>query len=250
MNDRNPQPRRRRFRISLRVLLILTALIAVLFGYLGRLVHEGRRHQVASKKLAELRCLVERSYFERQPVQKTPNGTIMKSVSTLPKWIDGTFIEHSMRRITSVFITTDTPIEDAIAILSELQSVPSISVQRDARIKTSDLKQLLSQVRVESLYISNAKLDRGHLEFLSQEGLTWLCVARTQFSDPAIEDLPLSLTYFDATRTRITDEGLSSFTRLTNLKTLKLYRTPTSHAAIDQLRKQMPWCDIGWEPLK
>jgi hypothetical protein len=76
---------------------------------------------------------------------------------------------------------------------------------------------------------------------LNQPGLTWLCLAHTQFSDPAIQDLPASLEYFNATRTRITDRGLSGFVRLKHLKELKLRRTPTSEEAVEQLRGEMPW---------
>jgi hypothetical protein len=87
------------------------------------------------------------------------------------------------------------------------------------------------------------------MDWLNHDGLVWLCVRRTQFSNPAIEDLRQSLQYLNATRTRISDHGLQSFVRLDNLRILNLRRTPTSESAIDALRAQMPWCVIEWEPL-
>jgi len=96
---------------------------------------------------------------------------------------------------------------------------------------------------------SNAQLPRGRIPSLTSQKLTWLCVAQTQFSDPAIADLPASLIYFDATRTRISDRGLAGFVRLKRLKSLDLSRTPTSQAAIEVLRQDMPWCEVHWEPL-
>ena len=120
----------------------------------------------------------------------------------------------------------------------------------DTGIDQHLLADLMAHIRIKSLYIPSVSLPRTNITWLGKQQLSWLCVARTQFSNPAIDDLPLSLTYFDATRTRINDEGLSSFCRLKNLKSLKLLRTPTTHAAIVRLRQQMPWCKIDWEPMR
>jgi hypothetical protein len=87
------------------------------------------------------------------------------------------------------------------------------------------------------------------MPYLNQRGLTWLCLSHTQFSDAAIQDLPSSLEYFNATRTRISDRGLPGFLRLTQLQTLNLSRTPTSRQAIEELQAQMPWCKTKWERL-
>jgi hypothetical protein len=95
-----------------------------------------------------------------------------------------------------------------------------------------------------------AQLPRTRIPALNQKCLIWLCVARTEFSNPAIEDLPDSLVYFDATRTRIDDQGLKDFLRLRNLRKLVLLRTPTTEAGIDRLKATMPWCDVAWEPLQ
>ena len=113
----------------------------------------------------------------------------------------------------------------------------------------AELTRLLSHVQIQKLYIQGAQLSRQRLPFQDQENMTWLCVARTQFSNPAIDDLPLSLTFFDATRTRINDDGLERFTRLRNLKRLILRRTPTTEQGIQKLRDRMPWCRIRWESL-
>ncbi len=88
------------------------------------------------------------------------------------------------------------------------------------------------------------------MKWLNHDGLIWLCLNRTQLSDPALNNLPDTLEYFDATRTRIDDDGLNSFVRLKNLKTLDIRRTPTSENAISSLRHRMPWCEIKWEPLR
>ena len=139
-------------------------------------------------------------------------------------------------------------LESAITLLQQLGAVPNIA-SYDAKLDESQIDRLLQSVTAKTLFIQGVSLPRTRIPCLNYQPLEWICVARTQFSNPAIADLPDSLTYFDATRTRITDDGLSEFQRLKNLKTLWLRRTPTTKAAVDNLKKQMPWCKIEWEPM-
>lgn len=164
---------------------------------------------------------------------------------------DASGFSLAIRRLDRVTIrsTDDVRLDRSIALLAPIQRLKSLSFY-DTPITAVKLDRLLSSIDVSALYLSSATLPRGRLPFLHHDSLTWLCVSRTQFSNPAIADLPPTLQYLDATRTRINDQGLPALHRLHSLKTLILRRTPTTEQAVATLRDDMPWCNIRWEPLR
>ena len=52
----------------------------------------------------------------------------------------------------------------------------------------------------------------------------------------------------DLTGTQVTDEGLNYLTRLTHLKTLRLYATKITHVGVNSLHAALPNCTILWNP--
>ena len=226
---------------------------------------EGLRHQALAAELEQAACRVRMSHmdwveldteevslaFDEQGRIQQPVGTPVELQSTLPAFFEWTSLSYVVRRIQQVSLrgTTEAEFDETIATLAKVRSVDTVSVYaRDFGVE--HLSRLLQEVRVRKLYLRGMSLPREHIPVLSQEGLVWLSVCHTQFSNPAIEDLPQSLTNFDATRTRINDDGLPQFVAFKNLKSLNLRRTPTSEQAIEELRTQMPWCRIQWEPLQ
>lgn len=137
---------------------------------------------------------------------------------------------------------------DACAAIKSIRQFKTLSFY-DTGISEAVLTDLLAHIRIQQLYLRSEVVGRGRLDWLNHDGLTWLSVSRTQFSNPAIDSLPMTLRLLDATRTRINDAGLEKFIRLTNLRRLNLRRTPTSQPAVEALRKKMPWCEIQWELL-
>ena len=230
-----PTSARRRYlpvRFGLRALLFGITCIAVACAILGSRIREGYRQRALATRLE-----VDWSHYA---------GPFRKQ-STLPSWIEGSSLSMAFRRVCRVILRGN--YDEQLSVLAELGKVHDVSVYDDG-FGERELETLLSRVEIESLYIESAQLSRGRLPCLRLQRLSWLCVARTQFSNPAIDDLPTSLTYLDVTRTRITDEGLPAFIRLTQLRTLILCRTPTTAAAVQRLRHEMPWCEISWEPLQ
>ncbi len=212
---------------------------------------EGLRHGLIAKSLREQQCSVDMSHHRW--VQKDDDGIFVQGryESPLPPWIEFTPLRLQYLRIDRVTIHADTDEQIAVTkfFLKKLRGIPTLSIYSD-QFELSDLQEVLADMRVQSLYLRGMRLPRTGISVLSQDGLTWLGVMHTQFSNPAIDDLPLSLEHFDATRTRINDEGLPKFAKFTNLKKLILRRTPTTLNAIIALRKEMPWCEIDWQPLK
>ncbi len=213
---------------------------------------EGIRHEMIADALESQACSVEMSHMEW--VETGPPqafGTPTKLQSTLPVWIENTFLRLAFHRIDRVTVRCDSEeqVADAVRQLKRVSSLRTLSVY-SKRFEVDDLETVLASVRVKELYVRGMRLPRTDIPMLSHDGLNWLGVMHTQFSNSAIDSLPMSLEYLNATRTRINDEGLPKFVRLVNLRTLNLRRTPTSQAAVDALRRDMPWCEIIWEPLR
>lgn len=240
----------RRFR--LRTLLIAIACLSLALAYLTHRIHEGTRQRQVARQLADLGCFVEFSHYELVPGPSHPNPMVQvrRRQSTLPTWVEAAGLADAFRRIERVSLDRCPPenLDEAIELAGQLDHLPIVSSFR-TKLTEQQVKSLLSSVPTTALYLESSELPRGRLPCLDQARLEWLSVARTQFSDPAIADLPATLEYFDATRTRISDDGLSGFGRLKRLKKLILRRTPTTAEAVERLRSEMPWCEIDWEPL-
>jgi hypothetical protein len=175
-------------------------------------------------------------------------GTPIEERSTLPVFMERFGFATGVRRIEKITIRSRSELATALKLVKEIGEVDSISFY-ETGITQSQLSDTFDNVHVKKIYARGERLPRTSMQWLNHDGLNWLCLNRTQLSNPALKDLPDSLEYFDATRTRINDDGLNSFVRLANLKTLNLRRTPTSENAINALRQRMPWCEIKWEPL-
>lgn len=225
-------------RFQPRTRICLVGALLLLAGFAGWQVYMDWRHQSLATTLNRLGCSAD---FHRL--------VTVPGASPLVQFQDW-WTRWTARRIRYVtFRSRDKrQIREAIAVVKQLGSVDSVA-SHETGIELQQVDELLSSIRINSLFIASEVLPRTRIPAFNRQPLRWLCVARTQFSNPAIEDLPDSLTYFDATRTRVTDEGLEGFRRLRRLKTLILRRTPTTQAAIDQLAQQMPWCQIHWEPM-
>ncbi|MDC0308346.1 MAG: hypothetical protein P8M30_03875 [Planctomycetaceae bacterium] len=195
------------------------------------------------------------THYKRVPVTgptapKSPfGGTSYHDASTLPAYIDKLKLSIAVRRIKRIVINQRSNLSTVLPLLSSLEELEGLSCY-SAPLTDADIQEILRGTHVTNLSIGEVKLPRTELRWLNQEGIKFLLVRRTNFSNPAIANLPLSVQHFNAERTRINDDGLDSFVRLTNLTSLKLKRTPCTAAGIEDLRQKMPWCKIEWAPLK
>lgn len=212
---------------------------------------EGHRHATIAEQLIVARCGVEFTHTEFVPIATSRDGsrTTMREISTLHPVFEMMGLETLFRRIKHVRVYSRSFLPEALDLIKEIEDLDGVSFS-DTGITQSQLSDTFSEVRVRNLYARSEMMPRTNLGWLNHDGLQWLCLNRTQLSNPAVNDLPTSLEYFDATRTRINDDGLAGFVRLKNLKMLNLSRTPTSKQAIDKLQRQMLWCEIKWEPLQ
>jgi len=233
------QRRRRRLWPAVVVLLVL-----VLIG-LALPIFEGKRHQRIAEELEARGANVLFSHFEPVPVSG-PSGTVFVSRSALPKFMDQTGLSLAVRRIRKVSVMEPSEITAVLPLIRQIGELDQLRLFNSS-MTASQLESLLSDVRVESLDIRASILPQTGMPWLNREDLKFLVVERTNFSNPAIDDLPDSLIILNATRTRINDDGLNLFLRLKHLRVLVLSGTPCTDAGIEDLRKKMPWCKIEWE---
>ena len=250
-----------RLRWSLRVLIGVITVACVLFAWVGSLWHRGQVHEEVGTRLMRM---VHDPFPPEFQVQwsltyewkgKSSDGTVtgFGHLKGGPAWMQQTGTEPIWQRITKITLKydklSDEELETAaqeIARLGHLEELVLIGF----RLPEEHIARMVGPLRLDRLFASNAEISTGRLPWLRNTGLERLDLSWTQFSNPAIDDLPSTLVQLDLSATKIDDEGLFKFVRLRNLERLGLLDTPTSEAAIESLRKQMPWCEIDWKPLE
>lgn len=233
---------------SLRTLFGLVAICATGMGWVSYQLRVGLLHEEVCANIRELGGMVSSTRAEMVYL-----GPIAIPVTSKTQaWLKVVGAEKATTRTEKVTLhdwAKGDRLEKTIDELSRLEWFKHLSLY-GCPMNQAQLTRLLENTHVDTLYLEGMQVDRRGMPCLRNSQTRWLLLARTQFSDPGIDDLPDTLEYFDATRTRISDEGLDKFVHRTNLKKLILRRTQVTEAGVTRLRKQMPWCTISWEPLK
>ncbi len=252
--DQPDTPKRRSWRLrwSLRVLIGIVTLACVLLGWGAYYFHQGQVHEDAAKQLQQLGAEIQWKLVQIRRTTYAPFPFLTHKVKGGPAWMQAWGVEPAFQRIDRVILKSSMSPHDVDAALQQIHRLGAVKTVScfQVEIDESQFITLLESVEIETLYMDAAQLGPGNLPYLRTTNLRELTVAGSAFSDAAIDDLPQTLEYFDATRTRITDQHLAKFAERKNLQTLKLGQTHTSKTAVDKLRSQMPWCAIHWEPLE
>ncbi|PQO27077.1 hypothetical protein [Blastopirellula marina] len=251
-----PAKRSWRLRWSLRVLLVFIGLVAIGLGWISYQMRMGHLHEEVAEKLAERGWSVSWKLTQRQavPTYASPSAATSQmayvDVKRAPDWMVAIGAEPLFQRIKNVYFHKNArgKFDDFLREIERLDDIEGVSLDGIA-VSEDQLEVLLDRFNLETLAVFESSIGRRPMPFLRDSQLKWLGFSRTHLSDNVLDNLPDSLEYLDATRTRITDEGLQKLVRLKNLKELRLRRTPTSQAAIEDLKKKMPWCQIFWAPL-
>ncbi len=249
---KSTSPRRHSWRLqwSLRAFGLIVLLIAMGLMVISYWHRTGELHQDVADQLKG-HVYIEWKHEDWQWVKPKPTVGVWRRASTISPWVKEIGADMLFHRIDRVVINNldAANLRPRFDQLARLDHLPDLSLY-DCRSNEEQLAQWMASTSVEKLFAEGALLGRGRLPFLNHSTLTHLHLGRTNFSDPAIDDLPVSLQELNLRRTRITDAGLDKLVRLRNLKRLVINRTPTSKAAVDRLRLKMPWCAIQWEPLE
>jgi hypothetical protein len=280
MND-GPVKRRRWFRFSLRVLLIVVTVLCV---WLGIQVNAARRQKNALEAILKAGSTVGFDYQVTPPPTGFPVGDIdtqIEAPHTVPVWLRQIFGEDFFRTV--VMCNLDSK-AISLADFTEIANLPNLKAVglRDViilsedggvnrAIQDSDLTVLHQLGQLEVLGINRSVADGSGLAKLANpSGLKLLFFDGNPISDVGAEEIGklLSLEYLSLIEARvkdnqlkhfrtlmrlkylslrstvISDAGLVYLKTLRNLATLDLARTQVTSSGIRELQKALPNCKI------
>ncbi|PQO44787.1 hypothetical protein [Blastopirellula marina] len=260
-----------RVRWSLRAFLGMITLACMLFGWITYRFQLGKVHQDAGERLATLIAEQQEHPWNvgridvrwtLDMVQKvpdvgsntpyyrppSPNQTREVVTDNTPLWMKWTDTELAFQRIREIRIARidrGELLDDTLEQIQRLEYLDSLEFEQ-VHLASPVLSDLLTNVELRSLKISDTRCIFGDIPGLRESSLKRLTFSRVCFTNLGLDCLPESLVYLDLEGTSITDDGLEKLPRLKNLSYLNLANTRTSEAAVNELRRQMDWCEIAW----
>jgi hypothetical protein len=180
-------PRRRWFRFSLRTLLLLVAIVAVGFGWLGvkiRQAHEQRDAVAAIVKLNGIVCYDYEpgpSYGYQQPA--IPPG---------PTWLRNLLGVDFLAHADQVWLDGSFPVDE----LSRLHSLPGVRFLSISNPQNADgvLDSLAGLTQLKELNVCGMHVTDGSLVYLARlTQLKQLNLVDTQVTDERYDDLRRAL---------------------------------------------------------
>jgi hypothetical protein len=241
--------KKRRRKLTIRVMLGMAVVFAMGFAWMGRLYQNSRFQARAVDRLIE-----QSAFVKFDPRESTLVSLLPGSVEQPPTALVNLLGDDFFREVTNVS-TGPVPVlpRDKDEVLTALHSLPQLRLLRltNLQLKTSDLQVLADLPELQSLDVGRTGLDTGSMPWLRDAKLRWLRAAHTQFSDNALQNLAhcRDLQFLDLERTIVSDNGVMHLTSLPTLRYLNLKRCPVSRSTILKLAKEMPGCQIEWEPL-
>jgi hypothetical protein len=205
------KPRIRRFRFSLRTLLLIVAVVGCGFGWLGNKVRESQQQQIAAEAIRKLGGVV--AYEHDVGLAPAPG----------PEWL--------LKIVGVDFLGTPHTVwflrgQNADAGLINLQGLKLVKV-----------------LTADGTVLSDAGL--ASLQGLTQ--LTHLSLRDTQITDAGLiylHTLP-QLTHLALSRTKVTDAGLVNLHGLTQLESLYLSETQITDAGVHELTHILPKVSVS-----
>jgi hypothetical protein len=179
-------PKRHWFQFSLRMLLLVTAIIAV---WVDAQVHHAKRIKRAVAELQSVKAEIIYDYeFGDDPLYPPLWAHLANENPTAPKWIRSIFGDEYFVEISDVTITDAT---DDLRFLDDLPNLQALSLERSA--------------------ITDAALP--HLKSLSK--LRWLWLDKTAVTDQGLHELESlkNLRYLYMPDTRVTQQGAKALKR-------------------------------------
>ena len=239
----------------MRSLCIAFTLLCLFFGLIGRRLYDGLVHADVGQQLT-LRAeqtpirygfpssdkVVIGWTIPRQPVGRIDWG----QDNELPMWMRWTRSDVLFRRLdraTILYRISDEELEFTFEQLYRLRELRELTIRR--KLSDATLDRLLSPLQIQKLAIYPQAGQDEPYSFLQRIGVKDLEMHSAPVA--VTEDLPTTLERLDIRGSNIDDNSLARFSRLKNLKQLDLSRTLATSEGIQQLRREMPWCEIIWE---
>lgn len=231
-----PRRRRRWAQYSLRTLLLLTTLCALL---LGRWVHQSRQEKTALEGLAGRGFSYEYDY---------PSGAggewVANAAPPGPRWLRELTGDHLFRRVIEVHAIT-TLSDDDLAHIGRFRHLRHLSNTLSEEVITKRFQLTLDNpgtcdpIRAR---ISDVGLER--IGGLSK--LEWLVLFYTRITDDGLRHLNnmKGLQLLKIGSPHITDQGVPHLKQLINPRWLYVDGTAISEVGVAELRRALPSCQI------
>lgn len=263
-DDTKPPKRPWRLRWSLQALVGFVTVACVLLAWLGHVWHLGQVHD-------EVGTAIEMTYAEKirnigsTGVQwklsenlklrfGTPGSimTMQTTVRHVPQWMRVTSFDYFWQRIDTIHLHTDMrpkQLEVAVTQIPRLDHLGKLEIGGRG-FPEEKLATMVGSIRLDKLVATHASLGTGPLQWLRHTQLKELNLSYTQFSDAAVDDLPVTLERLELEETQITDIGAAKLAKLKQLKVLILRESHVSKEAYQKLKEELPDCWIDWDPFE
>ena len=250
----------RRFRFSLRILLVLVLLVAVLLALGGKRILEARNQR---QLITLIQSYGGENYHERNfrdGCERTIRFPNMEFSPTLPgpDWLRRRIGDEYFVEVAEAFFdkSSHRVLDDATfhqfvgVIRSQNLPTPRGLVFADLPITDAALQELSVFTDLTSLHIINCpRVTDSGLEYVeSLNKLRRLDLRGTSITDDGLARLSKlrDLRELSLKRTAVTDDGLSHLEGLTALQWLVLGDTSVTIDAIRKLRQHLPNCEMSW----
>ena len=253
-----PIKRRRWFRFSLRMLLVVMTVLCI---WLGFTVNAARRQKAAVDTILEAGGSVLFDY------QNDPKSQLMVRLSSAkdlvffsafvrdpnalppgPTWLRKQFGDDYFRNVIQVNLPFS-ELEPTRAAINQLASLPSLKSlllnvrRRDLKIQDSDLFVLGALNQLERLMIRHSRITGEFLARLQNPArLVQVDIEGSEVDDAAMQQFSrmTNLESLLLDSTRITDAGIIHLHKLTKLKVLSLSHTNITQNGVRELQKALP----------
>jgi len=231
--------KRRWFQFSLRMLFVVIAVLAVLFGWFGNRMRYVKKQRRAVEVIRNtgMRVLYDYQKGHRFRETKGFDTAEPRGPASYRKLLGDDFFSNVVWVWRDPFNGIGLSDGEMVHI-RELSRLEALYLNR-CEITDSGLEHVKKLNRLEELSLRGTQVTDTGLEYLN--GLTnlqMLYLDGTQVTDAGLEHLEklTKLERLNLSRTGVTDVGIRHLTGLTNLKTLDLEYTQVTDAGLEQLR--------------
>jgi Leucine rich repeat len=206
-----PKRKRRWFQFSLRSLLIVTMIVAVGSGWLGRKIE---RKRIEREAVAGIEASGGSVWYDYQQGQfSEPSG---------PVWLRGLLGNDFFSEVVKAHLVGNTIGDAGLANVMGLPRLQSLELP-GAYVNEAGVAHIKNLAQLESLDLSTTNVTDAELA--------------------NIKDLP-RLRSLDLSSTNVTDAGLANLKILSQLRVLKLKYTKVTDAGLKSLQQALPNCRI------
>ncbi len=231
------EPIRYRWRITLKVLLMLTTLIAIGCGLFGQRIAQVRQQQRAVREIQTLGgqagCYIKYDFDEGWGSSvKTRDGWMF------PKWMVDMVGKDLFGRVVCVSLDTNRNVDRAVESLGRLAHVEELDLNY-CQLSDESLVNLKRLPKLRSLGLRNTSVtDSGVARLAELSELEVLSLTGARVTSAALahlSNLP-RLAYLTLENTDVDDAGLAHLARLDEIKYLNLAGCEITDAGLQQLQ--------------